>query len=82
MKNKMWPRAQKTESSEQEKHSGRWRKSWQAVQKIQFPGTLRMPRLSTPRGGGLSHSAKVSKERGPEKAGGHGVTQVTDSWFI
>ena len=34
------------------------------------------------RGGGLSHSAKVSKERGPEKAGGHGVTRVTDSWFI
>ena len=60
----MWPRAQKTESSEQEKHSGRWRKSWQAVQKIQFPGTLRMPRLSTPQGWRAEPFSKGIKGKG------------------
>lgn len=79
----MWPRAQKTESSEQEKHSGRWSKSWQAVpRKCHSQGYLGWLDFPHHRGGGLSHSAKVSKERGPQKAGGHGVTRVTDSWFI
>ena len=64
----MWPRAQKIESSEQEKHSGQWRKSQQAVpRKYHSQGHLGCLDFPHHTGGGLSHSAKVSKERGPER---------------
>lgn len=68
------------ENSEQEKHSSRWRKSRQAVpRKYHSQGHLGCLDFPHHRGGGLNHSAKISKERAPEKAGGHGVTWVTDN---